>query len=92
MSIESQKLKLTGALQIKRGTAAALELVNYKPADGELVVETDTKKMKLGDGVKAWKDLEYMQSSLTEKEINEAVRESLENLLAEIKTIDCGEL
>ena len=29
---------------------------------------------------------------LNKEEINEAVRESLENLLAEIKTIDCGEL
>lgn len=42
------------------GTAADLATVNEIPLSRELVVETDTGKMKLGDGVTAYNALAYM--------------------------------
>lgn len=44
-------------IQNRRGTAAAWAAQNPVLADGELGFETDTKIVKLGDGVTAWNDL-----------------------------------
>lgn len=46
-------------LQIKRGTAAALSLVNPTLAAGEWCYETDTLQYKIGDGVNDWNTLSY---------------------------------
>lgn len=45
--------------RVRGGTAANLELVNEIPLERELVVETDTTRMKLGDGVTRYNDLPY---------------------------------
>jgi len=50
---------MTAIIQIKRGTAAALTSANPTLASGEVVFETDTKKMKVGDGTTAWTSLAY---------------------------------
>lgn len=53
--------------QVRRGTAADLAAVNEVPLDGELVEESDQgtvdgrRKLKLGDGVKHYNDLPYIQ-------------------------------
>ena len=44
---------------MKRGTAAALTSANPTLAAGELCLETDTGKMKIGDGSTAWTSLAY---------------------------------
>ena len=44
-------------IQIKRGTAAEWNAANPILALGELGLETDTNKMKAGDGAVAWGQL-----------------------------------
>lgn len=52
-------------IQLRGGTAAEWLAVTPSPilAQKELAVETDTKKMKIGDGVTAWDALEYLNTS-----------------------------
>jgi hypothetical protein len=47
-------------VQNKRGTASALASVNPTPAAGEIVWESDTNKLKVGDGVTAYNSLPYV--------------------------------
>ncbi len=46
-------------IQLRRGTAAAWTSANPTLAAGELVIETDTDKYKIGDGTTAWTSLGY---------------------------------
>lgn len=46
-------------IQLRRGTASRWESANPVLAQGELGVELDTGKFKLGDGVRNWSDLPY---------------------------------
>lgn len=47
------------SIQQKRGTAAALAATNPVITAGEIVVETDTLRLKIGDGSTAWNSLGY---------------------------------
>lgn len=47
-------------VQQKRGTASALASVNPTPAAGEIVWESDTNKLKVGDGTTAYATLAYV--------------------------------
>ncbi len=78
----------------KRGTMEDLFEENPLLLAGELVFETNTGRSKLGDGETYWNDLPYLpyeaeKSGPIEEEINEAVRESLEN---QVVIFDCGEI
>jgi hypothetical protein len=46
-------------IQIKRGTASSWTSANAILANGEIGFETDTRKMKVGDGSTAWTSLAY---------------------------------
>ena len=46
-------------IQVKRGTAAAWTSANTVLTAGEIGFESDTKKMKVGDGSTAWTSLAY---------------------------------
>jgi hypothetical protein len=46
-------------IQFRRGTAANIQLVNPTPLSGELVLEYDTKRFKIGDGVTPYNLLPY---------------------------------
>lgn len=46
-------------IQIRRGTAAQWTSTNPTLASGEQGFETDTNKMKIGDGTTAWNSLAY---------------------------------
>ena len=46
-------------IQLKRGKAEALARVNPVLAVGEPCFVTDENRLKIGDGVTAWKDLPY---------------------------------
>lgn len=46
-------------IQLRRGTAAAWTAANPTLAQGEFGVETDTYKLKLGNGSSAWNSLGY---------------------------------
>lgn len=45
--------------QFRRGTAAQWTAANPTLAEGELAYETDTAKIKVGDGTTAWTSLAY---------------------------------
>jgi hypothetical protein len=46
-------------IQLRGGTAAQWASANPVLAERELVVETDTKKIKIGDGVTTYNNLPY---------------------------------
>ena len=50
---------MASIIQIKRGTAAAWTSANPTLNSGEIGFESDTKKMKVGDGSTAWTSLTY---------------------------------
>lgn len=50
---------MADVIQIRRDTAANWASVNPVLAQGEMGFETDTEKMKLGDGVTNWNSLNY---------------------------------
>jgi hypothetical protein len=47
-------------IQLRRGTAAEWTASNPILAEGEIGVETDTKKLKVGDGLTVWLSLPYI--------------------------------
>jgi hypothetical protein len=51
-------------VQLRHGTAAAWTAANPTLASGEAGVETDTLKMKIGNGATAWNSLAYLGSTL----------------------------
>lgn len=46
-------------IRLRRGSAAAWTSANPTLLEGEIGVETDTVKLKVGDGTTAWNDLDY---------------------------------
>ena len=52
-------------IQFRRGTAAEWTAANPTLAQGEMAVEYDTGKFKVGDGIKNWNTLGYMPLSYT---------------------------
>ncbi len=54
-------------IQHRRGTAAALAEANEVPRAGEIVMELDTFKLKIGDGETAWNDLPYIAQPIVEE-------------------------
>jgi hypothetical protein len=50
-------------IQHRRGTAAQAAAANIVLAAGELGHELDTNRQKIGDGVTAWNDLPYIQTT-----------------------------
>lgn len=53
-------------MQMRRGTAAAWTAANPILAAGEWGLETDTKKLKMGDGSTAWSSLTYLDALPTQ--------------------------
>lgn len=50
-------------LQLRRGTSTAWTAANPVLSQGEIGLETDSKKMKIGDGTTAWNSLAYAYSA-----------------------------
>lgn len=46
-------------IQLRNDTAAAWTAANPILAQGEIGIETDTRLIKVGDGVNPWNDLQY---------------------------------
>ena len=55
--------------QLKRGTAQRWIEVNPILKQGEPGFEYDTGKLKIGDGIKHWLELDYVGSNFNESEI-----------------------
>ena len=58
MALDGGKLTVS-EIQLKRGLAAAWAEKNPVLKEGEVGLELDTKKYKVGDGTSTWSDLEY---------------------------------
>ena len=63
--IESGTLKLNGVIQLRGGISSVLSTVNPLVKKREIMVEIDTGKMKVGDGVKRWNSLNYSGGEMT---------------------------
>jgi hypothetical protein len=59
---------MADTIKLKRGTAAEWTAANITLEDGEIGVETDTLKMKLGDGTTSWNTIDYTTREI-EKEL-----------------------
>ena len=55
---------MTTRIKLRRDTAANWEAVNPILAAGEMGLEPDTRRTKIGDGVTAWNDLQYTLGDL----------------------------
>ncbi|MDD3039598.1 hypothetical protein [Bacteroides sp.] len=56
---------MSAIFQLRRDTSANWTSYNPIPREGEPCVETDTRKMKIGDGTTAWNSLDYLVSPTT---------------------------
>ena len=60
MAIKNNKLKIDNSLRPRGGTSSELKSINPFITRREIVIETDTGRIKVGDGVNSWNDLPYM--------------------------------
>lgn len=58
-------------IQLRRGTALEWSNANPVLASGEIGFETDTNKLKLGDGVTNWISLAYFGGGITLEEVQD---------------------
>ena len=54
-----EKIKICSRQQQRRGKAARWAAQNPVLLEGEIGIETDTRRFKIGDGVTAWNALAY---------------------------------
>lgn len=52
---------MSNRIQFRRDTAARWTSINPTLQEGELGIETDTGKIKIGDGIKIWTELPYLK-------------------------------
>jgi hypothetical protein len=71
-------------LQLRRDTAADWTSNDPTLAAGELGVETDTLKFKIGDGTTAWTSLAYQGGAYTDEQAQDAVG----GMIADTNSID----
>ena len=58
-------------IRLRRGSAAAWTSANPTLLEGEIGVETDTVKLKVGDGTTAWNDLDYFTVAVDAGELDD---------------------
>lgn len=68
-------------IQLRRGTAAEWTAANPVLADGEMGLETDTKIIKVGDGITAWNSLTSVQTAAHDHEVGDLVQLFENNLI-----------
>jgi hypothetical protein len=59
-------------IQIRRGSAAFWDSENPVLHPGEPGYETDTKKLKIGDGVSHWRELAYFAGGIDDIPVDQA--------------------
>lgn len=69
----------TVRIQVRRGTSTDWSTVNPTLAAGEMGVETDTRKIKVGDGSTAWNSLAYIAANVPE--IGEIAQDAINSAL-----------
>jgi hypothetical protein len=73
-------------LQLRRDTAANWTSNDPTLASGEIGVETDTLKFKIGDGTTAWTSLGY--ASVPVSDFDEAAQDAIGAMIADTNSID----
>jgi len=61
-------------IQVRRGTAAQWTATNPILGDGELALEKDTQKLKIGNGTTAWNSLPYAYTFVLVADGNETTK------------------
>lgn len=61
-------------IRLRKQTAAQWTAVNPTLGEGEPGIETDTLKLKVGDGVKAWTALDYVGAGTAQNSLKYAGR------------------
>ncbi len=69
----------TVRIQLRRGTASQWTSANPILAAGEMGVETDTRKVKIGDGTTSWTSLDYVAAD--SPEISEIAQDAINDAL-----------
>jgi hypothetical protein len=64
-------------IQLRRDTAANWTSANPTLAEGEMGLETDTSKYKIGDGATAWNSLAYSSLPSTATTTGKAIAMAL---------------
>lgn len=77
-------------IQLRGGTAAAWTSANTILANKEVGIETDTKKLKIGDGITAWTSLSYLVTHITAVAVD--INGDLILTLSDGNTINAGTL
>ena len=77
-------------IQLRRGPSTEWTSANPLLASGELGLETDTKKFKIGDGSAYWNSLPY--SSITQIAVETLIDTALEGYVPNTTTINGYEL
>ena len=67
-------------IQFRRDTAANWSTHNPVLEDGEIGIESDNKRFKLGDGITAWSDLIYSSNRLTDDYFGYIAKEDITNI------------
>ena len=67
----------TVRIQVRRGTAAQWTSANPTLAAGEIGLESDTRKIKFGDGSTAWSSLNYLNVGDIDEVSQDAVNAAL---------------
>lgn len=69
---------MAATIKLKRGTTAQWAAVNPILAEGEIGLDLDLDKFKIGDGATAWNSLPFATNTPTE--VTNAISESTSNL------------
>ena len=103
-TINNNVMNISGPILHKRGTEAALNASNYIPAAGEIIIATDTGRIKAGDGVNTWANLAaYDETTINNNLTTQVAGTALDaaqgyvlngrlEAVENITSIDCGEI
>lgn len=83
---------MASQIQLRRDTAANWTSSAAVLAQGEVGVETDTLKAKIGDGSTAWASLDYFSDSFTVSQISDLTATAAELNILDGATVTASEL
>ena len=103
-TINNHVMNISGPILHKRGTTEALAASDYIPQPGEIIIATDTGRIKAGDGTHTWENLPAYDETTINNNLTTQVEGTAldaaqgyalnQRLLAveDITSIDCGEI
>ena len=67
---ETVERVLESRIQLRNDTAANWATLNPVMLKGEIGIEIDTRKIKIGDGIASWENLKYVSDDIVLAETN----------------------